>query len=259
SAPKNLNKLSTTFTLVETDGLGGLNDTGVTQCADDTKYVDCALPTTQAAFPAQDAHLQTPFNFDTTVAPGCVLDRTTGLLWELKLADQNNLTPYRNMSKIYNWYEPAGLINGDVPGIAGSGNNKGCALGVAGDTACTTYEYIKRVNADKLCGHATWRLPKLDELVSLVDYSFSKSTPYSSTNCIAKRPLISSVFMNTAPGEYWTATSAAVDPRLAWVVNFGQNVCQDTQLDGATRHVVKGADDTYARYVRLVAKYQPQP
>ena len=110
----------------------------------------------------------------------CVKDNLTGLMWEGKTSDGG----LRDGGKRYTNH----------------------ADGRAGDAS----EYVNQVNAQGLCGHHDWRLPTVDELHSLVD--FSKPSP---------GPTIDTAwFPNTAGTYFWSGTPYAVFPAFAWYVDF---------------------------------------
>ncbi|PAT35341.1 hypothetical protein CK620_05540 [Vandammella animalimorsus] len=117
----------------------------------------------------------------------CVKDNLTGLMWEGKTSDGG----LRDGGKRY-------TNHGD---------------GRAGDAS----EYVNQVNAQGLCGHHDWRLPTVDELHSLVDFS----KPYPG-------PTIDTAWFPNTPGaDFWSGTPYAGNPAYAWVVHFGDGVAGD--------------------------------
>lgn len=96
----------------------------------------------------------------------CVRDNHTRLVWENKSAD-GGLRDFRHR---YSWYSTAADANGGSPGSEGS-NTCGGTLG----STCNTQAYVAALSAARLCGGSTWRLPKLEELISIVN--FSRASP----------------------------------------------------------------------------------
>lgn len=139
-------------------------------------------------------------------APGpheCVLDRRTGLLWEVKLAAPGA----RHRDQTYSWYSADGATNGGESGLRGGGD---CVL-----ERCDTEAYVEAVNAEGLCGRADWRLPSRDEALTLLDPAR-----------IGQGPAVDPVyFPETAAAEYWTATTFSLYPQGAWAVDtvYGQD------------------------------------
>lgn len=79
-----------------------------------------------------------------------------------------------------------------------------------------------------LAGHQDWRLPTIQELLSIVDYE-------------RKEPAIDTALFDCEPSWYWTSTPAAASPAdCAWFVYFG---------DGLSNWNSRGAD-CYVRAVR---------
>ncbi|WP_019866484.1 Lcl C-terminal domain-containing protein [Methylovulum miyakonense] len=122
-----------------------------------------------------------------STAWACTRDNLNGLLWEVKTTDGG----IRDVLNTYSWYNPNSATNG---GFVGYQDNGDCT----GSIACDTLNYIKAVNASKLCGKTDWRLPTVEELLSLTDYS--------------RNPTINPVyFPNTKPYWYVSSTIGPVD------------------------------------------------
>jgi len=147
----------------------------------------------------------------------CVKSKKTGLIWEVKTADEG----IRDGKNTYSWYHPDADINRGEPGVA----NGGKCIG----SSCDIYAYLQSVNNSKLCGFNDWRLPTRDELVTLLD-----------TKAVYPRATIDiDAFPNTANSYYWTTTVYAFNPSMAWFVYFGS---------GYDYYEYK----TFASHVRLV-------
>lgn len=70
-----------------------------------------------------------------------------------------------------------------------------------------------------LASHQDWRLPRIKELQSIVDYGQ------------ASAPLIERVaFTNTNSGNYWSASSRASTSSSAWVVDFNSGAVTSSDL-----------------------------
>ena len=69
--------------------------------------------------------------------------------------------------------------------------------GRAGDASA----YVAAVNASALCGYTDWRLPEVDELQSLVDYSNDDLDP---------------IWFPNAQYRYWAGTGYVGNPSFAW-------------------------------------------
>ena len=167
-----------TFTSVASSKL---NDTGITTCSDASQNgLSCPV----AGFPNQDAQVgrdktanndsdgHAGFSFTKISSTGaalsasasswnCVKDNVTGLTWEVKTVDYG----LRDKDNTYSWYQPDNSNNG---GSAGTQNGGSCT-----GSACDTYHYVQAVNAQGLCGTQDWRMPDVNELLSIVDNSLS--------------------------------------------------------------------------------------
>ncbi|MCI0504829.1 MAG: DUF1566 domain-containing protein [Gammaproteobacteria bacterium] len=141
----------------------------------------------------------TPIDFSTANKSWrCVLDKKTGLLWEVKTSDEG----LQDASQTYSWYVPHPQFNGGFPGYENEGR---CAL-----HQCNTQSYIDAINQMQLCGIARWRLPAREELRSIVDYQVKYPGPTVDKN----------YFPNTVSQFYWSSIPAANDKDSAWGIGF---------------------------------------
>lgn len=129
----------------------------------------------------------------------CVLDRFTGLTWEVKSEQAGR----HHWANTYSWYDPD-ESNGelDYRGTPGAGACEG--------SACDTHGYAAAVNAAGHCGYSDWRVPSRDELASINDPRKSDRPPTANTD----------YFPHMQSGEYWTGNDYAFQWDAAWVWNF---------------------------------------
>jgi hypothetical protein len=124
----------------------------------------------------------------------CTRDNVTGLIWEVKTADDGLL----DRNNTYTWYQPGGPNIG-VPGIQDGGRCLG--------SSCDTLGFVQAVNARGLCGAADWRLPAVGELHSIAHHGRT-------------RPAIDMDFFPVMPvSVFWTATPWAAGSATAWTVS----------------------------------------
>jgi hypothetical protein len=210
-----------------------LNDTGITACANATQN---NLPCPQAGYPNQDAengrdaqpNLQKvgagPAGFDFTKlgsagqplpddAPewDCVRDNVTGLIWEVKTDDGG----LRDEKWTYSWCNTDPATNGGSVGVCDTD------AGVGRDTCfnparCNTQHYASDVNAlpVPLCGYADWRVPTVEELLSIADFS------------------------GRVKGSSWSATPSFFG--YAWAVVFNGEVSQTGPASPIRVRLVRG-------------------
>jgi len=230
----------------------GLNDTGMGQWGN--AYANSFF-STQAQFPVQDADVgrdalaaagtltkkgggKAGFDFTKLDALGqplanqaatpwsCVQDNVTGLMWEVK----TTTVGLRKSSHTYSWFNSNAATNGGGAGKASGGT---CVDGIAG-LSCDTEKYVAAVNAVGLCGFKDWRLPKKEELRSIVHYGVYSFSPTS---------IDTAYFPNTVSQLrsfwYWTVTPHTTNNAYAIGVEFSEGA------DGAH---LKSAP----AYVRLV-------
>lgn len=207
--------------------LGGvlLNDTGIADCVNSGIYGICqiALPQGQDGQFGRDAtqnynsdgHAGFSFTkLDVSGAPivdaasfPCVKDNVTGLVWEIKTNDRG---PHHK-DWTYTWYNPDPLTNG---GSAGSENG-----GVCSDSLCDTYHFVQFVNERGWCGFNDWRMPSLEELRSIVNYTHINSWA----------AIDSAYFPNTNAGYYWSVLPS-VSASEAWRFNFDMGYSTERPL-----------------------------
>lgn len=180
---------------------GALNDTGADKCGNITSNdIDCSAdgdsvpgglnPAGQDASLGRDANNSLikagagngGFDFTKLDASGnaladsatewsCIRDNVTGLIWENKISDGNAvdqtfnaLADARHGQRLYN-----GSASND-PDL--NDNTYSTDTRFSGSVS----NLIATANADSLCGFTDWRLPTVNELLGIVDFSKSRST-----------------------------------------------------------------------------------
>lgn len=203
--------------------LGDLPDTGVVNCYD----ISGVIPCNDAAYPRQDGdggrdsvvqYLrkigkgEKAFDFtkldlfgdelsDTANDFACVRDNVTGLIWELK-EPVISAPPASTLRAANNRYS---FVNTD----AGNGDEAG--VPAAALSTCPSAEncglkvYVEEVNQTAYCGGANWRLPTIEELMSIADFGR-----------VGQNHLLDPAFFRFEPDNsiqnnmfYWTSQSSA--------------------------------------------------
>jgi hypothetical protein len=137
--------------------------------------------------------------------PGaCVLDRFTGLVWEVKTRD-GGLRDHRHT---YTWFAPDEDAGGELD-YRGKPDGGQCT-----GSGCDTHAFVTAVNAGGLCSYSDWRLPSRDELGSISDPRKTRTPPTINTR----------YFPNTPAGEYWSANDYQFHWDAAWLWNFGNGL-----------------------------------
>ncbi len=207
-----------------------LNDTGITGCVaieggGDNTYIPCPVE----GFPGQDGEHGRDaatltktgsgvagFDFTKLDADGqplsadatewhCVRDNHTGLIWEVKTHDGG----LRDQSHTYSWFNPDNSINGGDSGVQDTG---WCA-----GSACDTHAYTLAVNAAGLCGANDWRLPTVNELLSIVHNG--RTSPAIDTDYFSMED-------GSAP-RVWTSTPALGPATLLTIWNPHTTECEN--------------------------------
>ncbi|MDP1527350.1 MAG: DUF1566 domain-containing protein [Rhodocyclaceae bacterium] len=151
----------------------------------------------------------------------CVLDTTTGLVWEVKTDDKGP----GDKRWSYTWYDRTKQAEGFPVGYAdgGSCTHKG---------SCDTTGIVVATNQRRLCGFNDWRLPTADELAGLLRPELPKK--------IDER-----FFPNSLADYYWTGTYVALEVGGAMFVSFEHGM-------------ILAGNSAAAAAVRLV-RGQPKP
>ncbi|HFE32150.1 MAG TPA: DUF1566 domain-containing protein [Gammaproteobacteria bacterium] len=126
----------------------------------------------------------------------CVLDRHSGLIWEVKTRRPG----LHQRDRLFSWRQTSPRHTGGV-----ATDDAGC------DAApCTAQALVQAVNRQGWCGAHGWRLPEREELRSLVDYGIPYPGPTLNTR----------YFPNTRRQFYWSATPSANEADEAWGIGF---------------------------------------
>ena len=138
----------------------------------------------------------------------CTKDNKTGLIWEVKTTDGGN----HDMNKSY-----TNILlteKNDIIKYNDSTNTEGL---------------VKLANSESLCGATNWRLPKLDELMTLIvcsDGEYNSLNDYThsyyicANNLLVTRPVINTMyFPNTKSNFFWAY--GLDNSSLVWKVDFG--------------------------------------
>lgn len=218
---------------------GQVNDTGVLRCADGSAggfAGTCPI----ASAPGQDAEYgrdpladsgvlakrglgDAGFDFSKLDENGlplpndaaqwaCVVDNTTGLVWEHKSSDPASL---RFHGHTYSWFDPDSTRNGGAPGVVDGG--------VCSGSGCDTEGFVEAVNTEGYCGANVWRLPTRAELMTLIHNG--RLAPSIDTG----------LFPQTPTAGFWTASPVARSAGDAWIIMFSDGNVTTAPASSAQR------------------------
>ena len=196
--------LTLTLLIVSIYALAGpIPDTGQTKCYNNTEEIPCPQP--GEPFYGQDGnYIINPPSYtkldeqgndlpDSATEWVMVRDNVTGLIWEVKTDDGS----VHDKDNKYTWYDSNDETNFGNAGTAGDGTD--------------TEDFLRELNESNFGGFFGWRLPTVNELISIiynVKIESSDSTSY---------------FPNTMLGDYWSSISRADNPQDVWIYYF--NLC----------------------------------
>ncbi len=209
-----------------------LNDTGTTahQCygAGSNVLIECdsieALLLSGTG--KQDGMATSPFLFSEVFdlkgksrpRTDCVLDNRTGLMWEGKPLDGGLRDATRTYTNLGNY------------------------------SSSDSSTYVAAVNAVSLCGYSDWRLPKGDELQSIMNFGIGPPAPAIDT----------SWFPNSS-SNYWTETSLASTPDYwAFYASFSLGGIGIAHKDNTNTYVRLVRGGTSSNQNRWASTLDPQ-
>lgn len=194
------------------------NDTGITDAGDypstnlpncslQSGYLqDCAVGKGEASFNFTKLDQQGSQLDDSAENWQCVLDNTSGLIWEVKSPVGNG--DLQDALFSYSWRDDA------YPDYSVSDQGE-C------DYECDTQSYLARLNQQKLCGFDDWRLPSKVELHDIVNYQSIQPT------------IDQAFFPHTQNAFYWTNSIDTDDIASVWTIGFNEGRVAGVTSDNA--------------------------
>ncbi len=173
-----------------------------------------------------------------SVAGGCVLDNITGLMWEVKTADGG----LRDWNNTYTNFDSTAAAQKHNFASGALSNPIQAEIDTPGDSV----GFKNQVNMQGLCDFRDWRLPTVDELQSILDYSAASPEP----------PFDTLWLPNTVNNYFWSASSFVGDSDYAWIVDFhdGSVIDDFRSFSGHVRLVRAGKPHISNRYTASVDK-----
>lgn len=255
--------------LNESSAVKTLNDTGiVTYFSDAGDSSDM-----QTDYPGQDAEYGLDktdggFQFTKLNSEGmpvaddatewsCVKDERSGLIWEKK-SDDSSSTQYMERYFVYQ-------VSGKFEPFSKDVEATNCK---DSDNVCSTEDYVKYLNKQKVCGITSWRLPTYGEVYNLIDFGETEKSADDDVYGLTKKYFPNqSTNSENAGGELWTSTEFYTEYDNA--KTEGSVAMSIIQTLGSYRGVTtileiysdKAAEDNYTSWqlpIRLVAEQEAE-
>ncbi|WP_406828651.1 DUF1566 domain-containing protein [Microbulbifer sp. ARAS458-1] len=155
----------------------------------------------------------------------CVLDIESGLIWEVK---RPTLAGIHHAGNRYSWHDPLSTTLNKANGLGQ------CQLaeGPTSGAPCNTQAFVERVRTANLCGLSNWRVPSIEELITLVAEESEASAYHIAASHFPG--------LNGGAGvPYWSANGG--DRRYALAMDFssGEAVLREP-FEGLNLRLVSG-------------------
>lgn len=170
---------------------------------------------------------------------GTITDHKTGLIWEQKFSREDPQAWAGTCTNAPKSCQPTVAASALCTAQTGSIACAQCAI-LMNEGACsevsTVWSWVDGLNSRNLGGYSDWRLPRIEELTSIVDYSRAApaidrafyGVDCKPTGCSDATDPNCSCVQQTA--EYWTATGFAGAPNPVWGVFFNNGALRTPGL-----------------------------
>jgi len=176
-------------------------------------------------------------------ADGTITDNDTGLTWEkkVKLDFTTDLANLQDADNFYRWSGTCSVATSKrcQPNAAAStacfagveGDTTGCDECTGGEGTCTVtpngtiWQWLNDLNTANYGGHNDWRVPGLQELVTLVDYADATApitfAALHGASCGAACTDVNDAACACTQSDFhWSASTLQASPTNAWLVDF---------------------------------------